>query len=293
MAKTWGQIGRELTARLDGLTDEEAIKTLGKVTIQEIFERETTYQGQTNALKLISRELLKKYPRAESPQSKSYWHDNRGKDNLPKWRHAIFRYLTFGRNEVEPESEGSVTVTVIEVKAEPVIENQGKITMSQLDLDTETQQTLEAALNHSKMDLQDFIRQAIKVYSKTLMGKSQVYSQDLSAVATGELLTDSKYRTHPGRAVELTKRAIQAIKIYNSEIATVNSQRWMITASAISSLIGSRQTTIKQIMQQFQTSIDENNLNSEWNLTPYSNRKPEKKIDEIIRLTELVSDGIS
>jgi hypothetical protein len=278
MTKTWGKVGRELAEKLDGLTNEADIKALGGATIQEILKQETTSEARMNALKLISRELLKRYPRAESPQSKSYWHDAGGKTSLPKWRHAIFKYLTFGRKEHQAE--------VIETKPE-------RITMNQLDLDIETQDILEAALNHSGMELQDFIKQAIKVYAKTITGKSKKHSEDLSAVATGELLTDSKYKTHPGRATELTKRAIQAIKIYNSEIAAEPADRWMITASAIASLIGSRQSTIKEIMQQFQTSIDENNLNPEWNLTPYSNRKPGQKIDDAIHLSGLMPDGLS
>jgi hypothetical protein len=61
----------------------------------------------------------------------------------------------------------------------------------------------------------------------------------------------------------------------------------------VASLIGSRQSTIKEIMQRLQTSINENNLKPEWNLMPYSNHKPGTKIDEIVQLTELVPDGIS
>lgn len=286
MTKKWGRVGRDLTAKLAELTDEDTIKALGEATIQQILEGETTFEARSIALKLINREILKAYPRRDS-EAPSYWHDASGKANLSKWRHAIFRHLTLGR------SESTETAPEIEQKIEKVETKPEKITMSQLDLDAETQETLEAALNHSGLELQEFIQQAIKVYAKTIMGKSKAASDDLSAVPTGELLTNSKFKTHPGRAAELTKRAIRAIKIYNSEIAEVNSQRWMVTASAIASLIGSRQSTIKEIMQQFQTSIDENNLNPEWDLTPYSNRKPGKNIDNEIHLSGLVPDGLA
>lgn len=283
---TWGKIGREITAKLDTLTETE-IKDLAEKTISQIMSREASYESRNKALKLISREILKDYPRRDS-QAPSYWHDEGGKANLPKWRHLIFKYLTFGRNQVQPASE----VPEIEEKIEPVEAKVEDMIMQQLDFDTKTQQILETALKHSGMALNDFIKQAIKVYAKTVTGRNKAASEDLSAVPTDELLTNSKYNTHPGRAVELTKRAIRAIKIYNTEVATEPSNRWMITASAIASLIGSRQSTIKEIMQQFQTSIDDNNLKPEWNLTPYSNRKPGKKIDEIIKLTELVPDGL-
>jgi lipid A disaccharide synthetase len=68
--------------------------------------------------------------------------------------------------------------------------------------------------------------------------------------------------------VNKLKRAIRAIHIYNTEVATEPSDHWMITASAIATLIGSRQSTIKEIMQQFQTSIDENNLKPNGISTP-------------------------
>jgi hypothetical protein len=284
--KTWGTIGREITTSLGNLTEAE-IKVLAEKTISEIMSRELSSESRNKALKLISREIMKVYPRLDS-YAPCYWHDAYGKANLLKWRHLIFKYLTFGRNEVQPASEAPEIEEKIEI-VETKLEN---ITIQQLDLDTETQATLEAALNHSGMLLEDFIKQAIKVYAKTITGRNKAASDDLSAVPTGELLTESKFNTHPGRAVELTKRVIRAIHIYNTEVATEPSDRWMITASAIASIIGSRQSTIKEIMQQFQTSIDENNLNPVWNLTPYSNRKPGKKIDEIIKLTELVPDGL-
>lgn len=284
MAKTWGKIGREIAASLFSETLTEAqVKDLAESTIKEITSREPSYESQVKALKQISREILRAYPRRDS-EAPNYYYDPSGKSDLSKWRHIIFQDLTLGRNETPSVSEA--------VEVEKPVETKLEITMQQLDLDTETQDILEAALNHSEMELQDFIKQAIKTYSKTIMGKTKLHSEDLSAVPTDELLNDSKYSTHPGRAAELTKRAIKAIAIYNSEVADENKDRWMITASAIASLTGSRQSTIKDVMTQFQTSIDENNLNPEWELTPYSNRKSGRKIDEIIQISDLMLDGI-
>lgn len=283
MAKTWGKIGRELTEKLDG-ADEATIQVLGKATLRDILTSEATYEGQSKALKMINRELLKTYPRLEK-EAPNYWHDANGRVDAPKWRHLIFKSLTLRpatETQAEPELKPEIKTT------QPL----KTMTIQQLDLDYETQEVLENALQQSGMDLEGFIKQAIKIYAKTVTGRNKSISADLANVLTSELLDSPKYRTHPGRAVELTKRAIVAIKSYNSEIATENSQRWMITASAIASLIGSRQSTIKEIMQQFQTSIDENNLNPEWDLTPYSNRKAGKNIDNEIQLSGLVPDGI-
>jgi vacuolar-type H+-ATPase subunit H len=298
--KTWGEVGRELLQKLEGITDESAIKAFGNATIQNILNQEPTPKGRANALRMVSREINKTYPRLKSKAS-GYWYDPRGKESEPKWRHLIFKSLTLSTpdwdavgDEARDEARQEWKSAQPELQqTEPPQTSHLTVTIQQLDLDDETQQTLKEALSQSGMEIADFVKQAVKVYAKTITGKSKKHSEDLSAVSTGELLTDSKYSTHPGRATELTKRTIQAIRIYNTEVATEPSDRWMITASAIASLIGSRQSTIKEIMPQYQTSIDENNLNPEWKLTPYSNRKPGKKIDEIIQLAELVPDGIS
>jgi hypothetical protein len=294
--KTWGEVGREVLGKLKGLTDEPSIKALGEETSRQILAQEATPKGRANALRMVSREINKTYPRLNSKAS-GYWYDPRGKESEPKWRHLIFKSLTLSTSDwdaVGDEARQEWKSAQPELQqTEPPQTSHLTVTIQQLDLDDETQQTLKEALSQSGMDLADFVKQAVKVYAKTITGKSKKHGEDLSAVSTSELLTDSKYNTHPGRATELTKRTIQAIRIYNTEVATEPADRWMITASAIASLIGSRQSTIKEIMQQFQTSIDENNLKPEWNLTPYSNRKPGKKIDQIIQLTELVLDGIS
>jgi hypothetical protein len=271
--------------------DEDYLKSLAEKALAIVREREPK-KKQRSAVSRINRVLLETYPRLES-EAPNYWYDPEGQEKLLKWRHNIFKYLTLGRGiKIVPEPESQPVQTEI---ATPELPKQllSTMTVQELDLDPETQETLEAALNQSGMPLEDFIKQAIKVYAKTITGRKKAAFDDLSAVPTGELLTDSKYSTHPGRAGELTKRVIRAIHIFNTEVATEPTDRWMITATAIASLIGSRQATIKEIMQQFQTSIDENNLKPEWNLNPYSNRKPGKKIDEIIKLTELVPDGLA
>jgi hypothetical protein len=166
------------------------------------------------------------------------------------------------------------------------------MTIEQLNLDSETQQTLEEALNHSGMDLEDFIKQAIKVYARTIKGKAEQRSMDLANVSTEELLNDSKWKTQPGRAEELTKRAIAAIVKYNTEVATENADRWKITQSAIASLTGSRPQAVGEILKQYQTMVDDHNSKPEYAFTDYSNRKPGKKITDVINLAQLIPNGI-
>jgi hypothetical protein len=56
------------------------------------------------------------------------------------------------------------------------------MTIEQLELDADTRQTLENALLQSGMALPDFIQQAIKVYAKTVTGKTRKQSEDLATV---------------------------------------------------------------------------------------------------------------
>lgn len=162
--------------------------------------------------------------------------------------------------------------------------------IEQLNLDSDTQSILEKAIGHSGMASENFIKQAVKVYAKTITGKAKQTSEDLSNVPTTKLLNDSKYKTHPARAEELTKRAIRAIKIFNSNKATENADRWCITQNAIASLTGSRQSSIKQILFQFKDDIETHNQT--YGLNGYSNRKPGHDIAEDIKLAELVPDGV-
>jgi len=165
------------------------------------------------------------------------------------------------------------------------------MTIEQLELDADTQQTLETALLQSGMALPDFIRQAIKVYAKTVTGKTRKQSEDLATVPTDKLLNDPTYSTHPGRAEELTKRAIKAIKYYNANVAVENADRWCITQSAIASLTGSRPSTVGKVLEQFKDEIESHNVT--YGLNDYSNRKRGKpSLTETIDLAQLVPDGL-
>jgi hypothetical protein len=304
--KTWGAVGRELAQKLKGVTDEAAIKALGDATRQDILNREPTAEGRANALRMVSREIMKQYPRL-SAEAPAYWYDPKGRESQSKWRHLIFKSLSLSTTDWdtvggEARQEWKATQPTehpTEQATEQPADQLTKqatttlndMTIEQLELDADTQQILKNALEQSGMPLPDFIRQAIKVYAKTITGKSKKQSEDLSTVPTDKLLADSTYSTHPGRAEELTKRAIKAIKYYNANIATEQADRWCITQSAIASLTGSRASTIGKVLEQFKDDIESHNQSYE--LDNYSNRKRGKpSIEQTINLTELTPDGL-
>jgi hypothetical protein len=287
---SWGKLGKQIANKLEETTDESIIEALGLKTIQEIKDNESP-EKQRNALKMVSREILKIFPRRES-EAECYYYDHAGKADLPKWRHLIFKSLTLD-SAVRGDDQTTEQATEQPTKqpTEQTITTLNDVTIEQLELDADTQQTLENALNQSGMALPNFIRQAIKVYAKTITGKTKKHREDLSTVPTDKLLNDPIYSTHPGRAEELTKRAIKAIKYHNVNIATEKADRWCITQSAIASLTGSRASTVGKVLEQFKDDIDSHNQT--YNLDNYSNRKRGKpSIEDTINLTELTPDGL-
>jgi hypothetical protein len=169
------------------------------------------------------------------------------------------------------------------------------ITLEDLKLDPETAKTVTAALAHSHMSLSDFLQQACKVYAKTVMGRVAQENDDLSIVPTEELKEASKYNTHPGRATELVRRAIKAIKIHNAA-ATELAYKWAITQTLLQELTGSRPGKVKEILQQFASDIENYNaqLKADYGLDDtklkYLNRK-DKSIQKPDLVT-LVPDGL-
>lgn len=178
--------------------------------------------------------------------------------------------------EIKPETTTELTLESMKIEA--------------LQLDTDTQQKVQDALSHSGLSLKDFIQKACTIYATTLTGKAKQFDSDLSEVETQELL-GAKYKTHPGRAREMVKRAIQAIKIYNSEMVSETGDRWHINQTAIQSLTGSKPQTVREILTDYQDDIDSHNANYE--LTPYLNRKSDnRKIKNVIDVATLVPNGI-
>lgn len=296
--KSWGEVGREVVGKLEKISDEESIKALALETITEIKQHSESPAKRENARKSISREIHKIFPNRRT-EAECYYHDPKGKKTDPKWRHLIFKYLKLDTadydaiggeersqwkaqqaHQVEPQTE------------QPTKQNQltlENMSIEQLQLDAETTEILENALEQSGMDLGQFIKQAVRVYARTITGKTKKRSEDLANVPTDKLLNDPSFNTHPGRAEELTKRAIQAIKYYNANVATENADRWCITQSAIAKLTGSKPATIGKILEQYKDEIETHNQT--YKLNDYSNRKRDKKIEDL-SFAEYVPDGL-
>lgn len=302
---TWGAIGKDIVEQMKGReNDDSFLQSLASKALTTVKNREVLNDQQV-AVNQINRAITKTYPRLHSEAS-NYWYDPKGQQNLSKWRHNIFKYMTLGRGikpipnqEIEtPSALGQPLSQKTEQPANPPADQETSqpipkledMTISALDLDDATQLLLETALSQSGLALPDFIRQAIKVYAKTITGKAKKQGEDLSAVPTDKLLSDPTYSTHSGRALELTKRTIKAIKYYNASVASEAADRWCITQSAIASLIGSRAATIGKILESFKDEIETHNQT--YNLNAYTNRKRGKDITEEIKLAELVPDGV-
>jgi hypothetical protein len=248
----------------------------------------------------IARGIHKTLPRSKD-ELPNYWYDSAGRATLPKWRHNIFKYLTLGRGikqpTEKPDEQTAEVVTQQKTELKQVVEPPTKLeeltlenmTIEQLELDAETTTILENALEQSGMELAQFIKKAIMVYAKTITGKTKLRGEDLANVPTDTLLNDPSFNTHPGRAEELTKRAIQAIKYFNANVATENTDRWCITQSAIAKLTGSKPATIGKILEQYKDEIETHNQT--YGLNDYSNRKRDKKIEDL-NFTEYVPDGL-
>ena len=287
---SWAQTARNFAEQLQQLNDESDIEKLAQTIIEQIYEL-TSASKRKRALATVSTEIRKIYPNDEVSRPLYFEHTFPKDGKPPLYKHIIFKTLTLTPSDwdaVAPDSNREEWKKQQQLHTEQP--SSCNMTIKQLNLDNETQQTLEQALEHSGMALDEFIKQAISVYAKTITGKARKHSEDLSNVPTAELLNDAQWTTHPGRASELTKRAIRAIKFYNANKVGENADRWCITQSAIASLTGSRQSTIKKILERYLDDIESHNQT--YGLNGYSNRKAGKDITEEIDMAELIPNGV-
>ncbi|MTJ56083.1 hypothetical protein FJR38_27280 [Anabaena sp. UHCC 0253] len=319
--KKASDIASKLTAELQNLTDELAIK---KITLKYWCEmKKAVSDGNFARCRTVLRKAIQSAFPDKNEATPGYYFTKAGKGQVERFEHLALWYATASeerwevvgddaRNqhftgfssspetttEVKPETiteENTVTEVTASIPAEATTETATELTLESmkieaLKLDADTQQKVQDALDYSGMSLADFIQKACTIYATTLTGKAKQFDSDLSGVETQELLS-AKYKTHPGRAREMVKRAIQAIKIHNSEIVSETGDRWHINQTAIQSLTGSKPQTVKEILTDYQDDIDSHNANYE--LTPYLNRKADKrKIEDVIDVAALVPNGI-
>ncbi|NER96898.1 MAG: hypothetical protein F6J86_24120 [Symploca sp. SIO1B1] len=290
---SWTQTSRNFAEQLQQLNDESDIEKLAQTILEQIYEL-TEPSKRKRALATVSKEIRKIYPNDEVSHPLYFEHTEPRDGKPPIYKHIIFKTLTLTTSDWdELATDGSREEWLSQQqKNTEVIEqpSDSNMIIDQLNLKEETRKTLEQALKHSGMPLDEFIKQAISVYAKTITGKARKHSEDLSNVPTTELLSDAQWTTHPLRASELTKRAIRAIKFYNANRVGENKDRWCITQSAIASLTGSRQSTIKKILERYLDEIESHNI--KYGLNGYSNRKQGKDISEEINMASLIPNGM-
>ena len=314
------QLAQEVVQKLQNVTNEKTIK---KITL-EAWEKLLESIPNLNSFKRPSAAFRKiietAYPSSNEPKP-GYYKTSTGKNKETRYEHLSLWYCTTNKDRwsvvgdvarknywanlpplqqptqpAQPEQP-----TKPELLKEPKEQSIKTMSLEQLNLDVDTLKVVKHALKHSNMTLPDFLKKACEVYAKTLVGKAKQSEDDLSNVPTKTLLKvqtieDGKvirteYYTHPGRANELVKRAIRAIKKYNKEIATEKSQRWTITQTAVQALTGAKPATIKELLKQYEQEIKEHN--EAYNLNPYDNRKGEgRKIETEIDLAALIPSGI-
>ncbi|MBE9233305.1 hypothetical protein IQ231_16915 [Cuspidothrix issatschenkoi LEGE 03284] len=300
--------------QLQGITEETEIKNTILPIWESLLDAIPNENSQKRPAKKF-REIIKQdFPDKQTATS-GYYFTTEGKGKLERFQHIAFWYVTNNRERWEvvgddarkryfagfsssletATEENTITEITANIPTETKPETTTELTLESmqietLQLDADTQQKVQDALDYSGMSLADFIQKACTIYATTLTGKAKQFDSDLSEVKTQELLS-AKYRTHPGRAREMVKRAIQAIKIHNSEMVSETGDRWHINQTAIQSLTGSKPQTVKEILADYQDDITSHNENYE--LTPYLNRKADKrKIEDVIDVAALVPNGI-
>ncbi|MFL9458039.1 hypothetical protein AB0758_44320 [Tolypothrix bouteillei VB521301_2] len=235
----------------------------------------------------VRKTIKQAFPDNESAK-RGYYHTTQGKGQISRYEHLALWYLTSSTERWEIVGDKARTAYFNNLPELPTTQTESQpqeqpqeqpqpqttkledMTLQQLELDTETQAIVENALNHSGMSLADFIKQACRVYARTVVGKAeQATKTDLESIPTAELLNNSKLRTLPGRAEELAKRAMVAI-MHHNDMATEKSQKWCLTGTAINALTGSKMTLIKNVMEQYKVMIDDHN--TKHGLNAYDNR---------------------
>lgn len=321
--EAWGaRLGAIAANELKGVKDEQAIREITLKYWEPIREAIASDNSLKRPRTAFAKAISEKFPNSQKRKPGYYHTKPRGKD--PHWEHLALWYATSNRDRwdvigdearvaykasfeqptqsqqpaqaeqieqtqqteqaIQPEQTEQITL-----QPETTVPSLETMNIAQLELDADTQKVVESAIAYSGMSLAEFVRKACQVYAKTVTGKVKMADEDLTPVPTAELLSE-KYKTHPGRADELTRRAIYALEVHNNN-CTEKPQKWHINQTAIQTLTGSKPATIKKILENYQTRLDDHNTKHQ--LNPYDNRKPGIKIDEAINLVELVPDGLN
>jgi hypothetical protein len=304
------RLGQQLVEKLKGKKKESVIREITLGYWQAILDEIPNENSIKRPRSAIRKAIEQAFPSTDKPKA-GYYPTKAGKDKAQRYEHLSLWYLTISKDRWDIKSDDERSeyfarweqpnveqVAETETKTQQVSETETQpakeitlddMNISQMQLDVETEEMVQAAIAHSGITLADFVRRACQVYAKTITGKVKQFSEDLTAIPTVELKSDT-YKTHPGRADELARRAIYAIETHNNN-STEKAQKWHINQTAIQVLTGSKPATIKAILEKYQTRLDDHNAKHD--LNPYDNRKGGgRKIDLEIDLVALVPDGL-
>ena len=119
-------------------------------------------------------------------------------------------------------------------------------------------------------DFQGYLIAALKRHARNDLGIARRDTMaNVEDMSMDGLVKARKHST----AIERIRRAVAAIASYND--SHVQSERWFISATLISYLIGGRFQTILDYLREHKTEVD--NLNGKYNLNEKYNRKPDIK----------------
>lgn len=334
------QLAEDLVQKLQETVDEETIRLVTLESWKKLQEKIPNTNSLRRCRKAFRDTIKSVFPHklindefspSVSPSSSYYYTESKEDEkSTPRWEHLALWYTTTNEKRWDvigdkarveyfsqwedkySENFKKWKQSVLESKLAPKTQEEIKklkvedMTLEHLELDAETQEIVGNALAYSGMPLADFIRQACKVYAKTLTGKAKQSTEDLSTISTNELREGKAYKTHPGRAEELVKRAIQAITLHNGQ-ATEVSQKWLITQGLLLDMTGSKIHTIQELIGRkdkdgtvlkvgkYQTNVDDINarLKADYGVDEYLNRKPKEVKEKFVQeWVTLVPDGI-
>lgn len=272
----------------------------------KIYTDNNGYSNEYKSIKKAVREELRKaFPESDLPLE-DYESDATGMENGKKrYRHTIFLRINEAekatQNLVAMETESTTTPAPVEQTetkkraTEPAktskTSNKPNTIEAMIEMiNPEIKKQAEQAIKHLGIDWKELLERSLSSYCKSVNNRVSYNSEDLSDIATDELLNNRTYSTHPNRSYELVKRAIRAIKMWNKQHPEPIDQ-WSITQSALTRLTGADSNKCKQILEQFKTEVDD--YNKRFDNPSLQNRKRDKRaIEQSVNLAELVPNGI-
>lgn len=277
--------------------------TLVKDLVSEVLEicdiySSEGYTSEYNSIKTsITREINKVYPPYEKLEDNTrkpgYWFDESGtgsEGKKPRYRCILSKHFLEIEKLHRPDNNQDETEKEDSTESSKALQtnstNPNTIEELIAMLSPETKAEAEKAIKELNIEWAELLERSVMGYCKTINRTNSFFDSDISHISTAELLSNSKYKTHPQRPHELVHRAIRAIKIWNEQHPDPIEQ-WAITQSAIQRLTGCDSNKCKEALSHFKTDVDD--YNSKFEKLKTQNRKRSKdKIEDLLDIAALV-----